>query len=1348
MSAENQAREFLAQLYDCVLIDDQFDEDVEVEIRSLASLPGGQKRPRRSYTSGSTLGEVLARAGEDLQAGADVYYGVHLRTRGSIAAGDGSVAYVVAAIADIDCTKNNRTLEEAIAAVDSAPCGPPSMLVSSGGGLHAYWLYDEAVPVGVDEPNGEKWAAQHRKACAWLRSWICKEMGPGLCEHGKKSGCGEPGCRGPKPVADDMSTLDRILRLPGTYNLKPEYRDGGRPAQVRMLRCEDTRYALDDILEWIEVGFNVEAHSGPARRRQRVEDLPTSVSGKVIAALQQAGINWDVRTQGGHVAAVKLYPCIACGQSDGGCYVHPSSGTLRTFHQTTCPAAGQGIRFDEWVERYIGSVPAAEIQPEVQAKAKGLAAALEHFIGEPGTEVLTDAEAIAAAFGAAVWVDEGSVAHLPKSGPNSAGRGVASCAPPAGDYLIPLCDAEDQPRQGVWWSTGHMLPGRVAFTRRDDVVAGGIMVAGSPKAASTNAVEGLTLYLTFSARDYLTLVGLLVRWDRPGVVLGLLEQPRKVLAWLAARWTDMRQRPGRVDFVGGDPELVDMFRGVCGCVWHPGALVETAETEGEAVLRRRLTAEPVWRVKPPVYIHECSSEMQAMLRRGVMYATSSTGSGKPPVVITTPPPGSGKSYQAQKLADQYARGELTIPIRGRRPKGWPADKWPPVARAVAFTAPSIKLAEEKQGDHLRLGLASPATLHTGALNHCVFRENVADTYQYVGRRGVCGVKNTPNYCEQADLGCPGADHPKSHRGEVGYLAEAMAPHMAWDLVFMDEGTSVIHTHTADHGQIRTLFAGTFNRRSAAWRTSQNPDAVAAAELFSEVASKLSAAHGADVGSGRVKPYDRRVYGDELCRMIDGRANLWAYLDLGFDDSAIKPPAPTPNEVRAGSHIKRHLPHLGAWRAMKLLRLFYRQQRKLDEVLPIIGQPAAPPVSVALVLHPQGGWSIEAMKPKLLPDAPTVVLNATGRYTAEEWKVAFPDRRIKLMGVEVWGEPPASAVYVESRKFSKSAMMPPGHGLLASAATTLRRVVLHLAEETRKYYPRGEVDGPLQLGLITYKAAHDAIVGAKSGRVHDVISGLRRELKEDLDAELTVGYFGLHHVGTNIFNKAHGFAVVGFPRPNMGAIEAECQVTGLDPAEVTLARTEEMLIQAMYRPRFTRRARDDAPVILYAGERLVNIPGVVWKRERLAGRSTTQAMAFSAVHWCAAEYGVVGPTVFKYADWSGFGADISQIPRSAFDTATRDFMSRRGVGWASGSIRVDTVTRGRPGEIYARSIYDAAEFAAMLGTRWLTIEGLPTMVFDYLMSTTGKTEDQIDEDLAFLERIFQCGPNAPRENFPQ
>lgn len=1346
MSAQQQARDFLAQLYECVLIDDEFDEDVEVEIRSLASLPNGQKRPRRAYTSGATLGEVLARAGEDLQASCDVYFGVHLRARGSIAAGDGSVAYVVAAMADIDCAKNNRTIEEAIAAVDSAPCGPPSILVQSGGGLHAYWLYDEAVPVGVDEEHGEKWAAQHRRACAWLRSWISKQMGPGVCAHGKKAAvCQEKGCRGAKPVADDMSPLDRILRLPGTYNLKPEYRDAqGQPAQVQMIRCESTRYPLDDILEWVEAGFNVEAHSGPARRRQRIEDLPTSVSGKVIAALQQAGVDWDVRTQGGHVAAVKLYPCVACGQSDGGCYVHPSSGTLRTFHQTTCPAAGQGIRFDEWVERYVGDIPAPEIQPEVQAKAKGLAAALEHFVGEPGDEVLSSAEAIAAAFGAAVWVDEASVSHLPKSGPRAAGRGIASCAPPAGDYLIPLCDAEDQPRQAVWWSTGHMLPGRVAFTRRDDVVAGGIMVAGSPKAASTSAVDGLTLYLAFDVRDYLSLVGLLVRWDRPGAVLGLLEQPRKVLAWLAAQWTEMRQRPARVDFVGGDSALVDMLRGVCGCVWHPGDLAETPEP----VLRRRLTAEPVWRVKPPVYIHECGSEMQAMLRRSVMYATSASGSGKPPIVITTPPPGSGKSYQSQILADQYARGDLTIPIRGRRPKGWPEDKWPPLARAVAFTAPSIKLAQEKHGDHLRLGLMSPATLHTGALNHCSYRENVADTYQYVGRRGVCGIEGTPGYCDQALAGCPGADHPKSRRGEVGYLAEAMAPHMAWDLVFMDEGTSVIHTHTADHAQIRTLFAGTFNRRSAAWRTSQNPDAVAAAELLDEVAAKLSANHGSDVGAGRVKPYDRRVYGEELCRLIDSRANLWAYLDLGYDESAIKPPAPSPNEVRAGSHIKRHLPHLGAWRAMKLLRAFYRQHRKLDQTIPIIGQPAAPPVSVALVLHPQGGWSIEAMKPKLLPDAPTVVLNATGRYTAEEWKVAFPDRRIKLMGVEVWGEPPASAVYVESRKFSKGTMMPPGHGLLASAATTLRRVVLHLAEETRKHYPRGEVDGPLQLGLITYKAAHDAIVGAKSGRVHDVISGLRRELREDLDAKLTVGYFGLHHVGTNIFNKAHGFAVVGFPRPNMGAIEAECQVTGLDPGEVMLARTEEMLIQAMYRPRFTRRARDDAPVILYAGEKIVNIPGVVWKRERLAGRSTTQALAFSAVHWCAAEYGVIGATAYKHADWSGFGANVDQIPRAALETATKDFIERRGVGWVSGSIKLDMVKRGRPGEIFARSLYDAAEFAASLGTRWLSIEGMSKMAFDYLTSTAGKTDEEIDYDLAFLERIFRIGENAPRENFSQ
>ncbi len=77
---------------------------------------------------------------------------------------------------------------------------PPSLLVHSGGGIHAYWKFERPVP-----PT--------RKMKGQLK---------GLCRH----------LRG-DPSATDLS---RIMRLPGTWNHKPKYRI---PLPVVLLRGLD-----------------------------------------------------------------------------------------------------------------------------------------------------------------------------------------------------------------------------------------------------------------------------------------------------------------------------------------------------------------------------------------------------------------------------------------------------------------------------------------------------------------------------------------------------------------------------------------------------------------------------------------------------------------------------------------------------------------------------------------------------------------------------------------------------------------------------------------------------------------------------------------------------------------------------------------------------------------------------------------------------------------------------------------------------------------------------------------------------------------------------------------------------
>ena len=125
-----------------------------------------------------------------------------------------TVHEIVCLHADIDFGKIDLDRSAILAQLNSLP-HLPSKIVSSGHGLHAYWLFAEALPATPENIT---------RVEASLRSLSAAVGGdPAVCE------------------------IARLMRLPGSYNTK----NGGR-LPVEVIVDRPLRYELSDLEEWLE----------------------------------------------------------------------------------------------------------------------------------------------------------------------------------------------------------------------------------------------------------------------------------------------------------------------------------------------------------------------------------------------------------------------------------------------------------------------------------------------------------------------------------------------------------------------------------------------------------------------------------------------------------------------------------------------------------------------------------------------------------------------------------------------------------------------------------------------------------------------------------------------------------------------------------------------------------------------------------------------------------------------------------------------------------------------------------------------------------------------------------------
>lgn len=157
------------------------------------------------------------------QQSRDVFYGVHptsVRRSEHQKAHNEDVGAISCLFADYDVpdgTTDKRAFRNRILQRCAVP---PSAVVSSGGGYHLYWLLEQTLVLQDDATRERARLLQY----AWAEHWQA---------DGK------------------VKDLARVLRLPGTFNRKPEYAPRYRAVTLEKLELSVT-YAVDDLEKLVQ----------------------------------------------------------------------------------------------------------------------------------------------------------------------------------------------------------------------------------------------------------------------------------------------------------------------------------------------------------------------------------------------------------------------------------------------------------------------------------------------------------------------------------------------------------------------------------------------------------------------------------------------------------------------------------------------------------------------------------------------------------------------------------------------------------------------------------------------------------------------------------------------------------------------------------------------------------------------------------------------------------------------------------------------------------------------------------------------------------------------------------------
>lgn len=194
----------------------------EVELRACPNDRSGAASSR--FTRDAA--EILSFCASKDQDGTGVYFGCCTRREVQDASGKrlgnkDAAAECPALWVDIDCAKQGIAHEQATSALAYLP-HPPTIVVNSGGGLHAYWVLEE--PVDLTQPAARDQVEMTLRRLALI-------------------------------LAGDMACAEvaRILRLPGTHNTKAATRaiNEGAAALCRVESDNGSVHDLETLIEWL-----------------------------------------------------------------------------------------------------------------------------------------------------------------------------------------------------------------------------------------------------------------------------------------------------------------------------------------------------------------------------------------------------------------------------------------------------------------------------------------------------------------------------------------------------------------------------------------------------------------------------------------------------------------------------------------------------------------------------------------------------------------------------------------------------------------------------------------------------------------------------------------------------------------------------------------------------------------------------------------------------------------------------------------------------------------------------------------------------------------------------------------
>jgi hypothetical protein len=236
------------------------DRLAEFYVTAAWSIPGRETRWRRGNDLAAIVSAITELA-EEQDKGGDIkgiYIGPGMtrknKGRYKRALAD-DVVVIPGLWADIDVAGGPHEAKayppdiESAIAIANAPGIVPTAIIRTGYGIQAYWLFPE--PYIIDHDN--------EKADREILAKAAQDWSSTLRHHAERLG---------QWKIDSVFDLSRVLRIPGTLNLKVE--GDPRLAQIHEMD-EARRYELDDLLEYCADETVLASFSGGRGAREPVE---------------------------------------------------------------------------------------------------------------------------------------------------------------------------------------------------------------------------------------------------------------------------------------------------------------------------------------------------------------------------------------------------------------------------------------------------------------------------------------------------------------------------------------------------------------------------------------------------------------------------------------------------------------------------------------------------------------------------------------------------------------------------------------------------------------------------------------------------------------------------------------------------------------------------------------------------------------------------------------------------------------------------------------------------------------------------------------------------------------------